>query len=128
MVDYIKLAATALRLVTKNGKTITVTKLNTTASDPSKPWRGAADPRSPAAATETVKAVEVAPGSLGKLVSKGDIPDNIETTFMVAPELTTAVLDDFDEVTSAGTIYRIEKIVKVAPANVVMLYIIMVAR
>lgn len=128
MVDYVKLAATALRLVTKNGKTVTVTKLNTTASDADKPWRGAADPRGPAAATESVKAVEVAPASLGKLISKGDIPANVETAFMIAPELTTAVLDDFDELTSDGTIYSIEKIIKIKPADVVMLYIIMVAR
>lgn len=128
MVDYVKLAATALRLITKNGKTITVTKLNTTASDANKPWRGAVDPRSPPAATASVKAVEVAPGSLGKLISKGDIPADVETAFMVAPELTTAALDDFDELTSDGTIYSIGKIIKIKPASVVMLYIFMVAK
>lgn len=47
MVDYVKLQKTAIRLIKKNGREITLIGLNETAADPSKPWNG------PAAGGET---------------------------------------------------------------------------
>lgn len=40
MVDYVKLAATAARLVEKNGRVITFVRKSETALDPAKPWKG----------------------------------------------------------------------------------------
>lgn len=43
MPDYVRLAATASRLIEKSGRSITFVKLNETADDPAKPWRGPPD-------------------------------------------------------------------------------------
>lgn len=40
MVDYVKLAATAERLVAKNGREITLVRKSETPTDPTKPWKG----------------------------------------------------------------------------------------
>lgn len=40
MVDYVKLQKTAIRLIKKNGREITLIGLNETAADPLKPWNG----------------------------------------------------------------------------------------
>lgn len=40
MVDYTALAATAKRLIDKNGRDITLTKRDRTPTDANKPWRG----------------------------------------------------------------------------------------
>lgn len=42
MPDYVKLAATAERLIRNNGRSITFVKLDETAADPSEPWNGPA--------------------------------------------------------------------------------------
>ena len=43
MVDYVKLAAVAERLVRQNGREITFVKKERTAADPSRPWKGPVD-------------------------------------------------------------------------------------
>lgn len=40
MVDYNRLAATALRLINKNGRSISFVKLNETPADSDRPWNG----------------------------------------------------------------------------------------
>jgi len=124
VVDYVKLAATALRLVTNNGKSITIAKLGTTPSDVAKPWRGPADQRSPYADSETVMAVEVPLAGLGKMISKSDIPDGVKDFYLVAPGLTTPALNDFDELVDGSTTYRIVSVNVLKPADVVLLYAI----
>ena len=39
-VDYAKLAATATRLISENGRTVTFKRVSRTVADPSKPWKG----------------------------------------------------------------------------------------
>lgn len=63
MVDFTRSAATAKRLVEKNGRDSTLYRKNRTPSDPSKPWRG-----SGSAAPVTMGPVKVAyvpPGGAG---------------------------------------------------------------
>ncbi len=124
MVDYVKLAATALRLVTKNGKSIAIAKLGTTPSDAAKPWRGPADQRSPYADSQSVMAVAVPLGGLGKLINKDDIPDGVKDFYLVAPGLSTPALNDYDELVDGGTTYRIVSMNILKPADVVLLYAI----
>lgn len=40
MVDYTRLAATAQRLITSNGRSISFVKLDEVSADPNKPWNG----------------------------------------------------------------------------------------
>jgi hypothetical protein len=62
MVDYTRLAATAERLINKNGREVTFVKKSTTPLDPTKPWKG-----SSTSATETTlvrRAVFVPPNQV----------------------------------------------------------------
>jgi hypothetical protein len=61
MADYVRLAATAKRLVESNGRPVSFVRLQDAPADPDKPWRGAADPRTPPAATVAGAAVAVPP-------------------------------------------------------------------
>lgn len=132
MVDYVKLAATTVRLITKNGKTISLKKLSTTAADPAKPWRGPADGRAPYALEKDCKAVEVGTSTrvsdYGGMISKSDIPDTVTDIFLVAPPADASELDDFDELLCDGTMYHIEKIIRLKPGAIVLLYVIGVSR
>lgn len=124
MVDYTNMAAMALRLVTQNGKTITVAKLDTAPSDATKPWRGPADQRAPYVDSQSVKAVEIPLSGIGKLVSKKDIPDDVTDFYIVAPEPSTPSLLGFDEVVDGAVTSRVTKMEVLKPADVVLLYII----
>lgn len=124
MVDYVKMAAMALQLVTKNGKEITIAKLNTAPSDTAKPWRGPADQRSPYADTQSVMAVAVPLSGLGKMIDKKDIPDGVKDFYLVTPGLSTPALNDYDELVDGDTTSRIVSISVLKPADVVMLYAI----
>lgn len=42
MVDYVRLSATANRLIEKNGRSIQFVRLNESPADPDKPWNGPA--------------------------------------------------------------------------------------
>lgn len=131
MVDYVKMAATALRLVTKNGKTITLVKLATTPSDVTKPWRGPVDQRGPAAASVDLKGVEVPllKRQFGAAYSKKDIPDTVTDAFLVAPALSgTPDLTEFDELISDGVTYKIEVADVLRPGPVILLYYFMVSK
>lgn len=60
MVDYVKLSATATRLLMKNGRTINLIRKDQTAADPAKPWdgTGVADTLTP------IKAIFVPPNTV----------------------------------------------------------------
>lgn len=61
MVDYNRLAATAVRLIKSNGREITFVKLNETAADSNKPWNG---PDSGSDATLVLDGVFVPPNTV----------------------------------------------------------------
>lgn len=130
MVDYTKLAATALRLIKKNGFQITVNKLGTTPADPNKPWRGPADNNNPLAATETLWAIEagLSESDAGAVVKKKDIPDDLLVPLLVAPELNTPSLLDYDQVIVDGQTCPIVQITQLKPASTVLLYEIKVEK
>lgn len=44
MVDFVRLQATTLRLIEKNGRAVTLQRLSATPSDAAKPWNGPATP------------------------------------------------------------------------------------
>lgn len=125
MVDYVHAAATALRLIKKNGKPITLVKLATTASDPTKPWRGPVDQRSPPAASLNLFGAEISfsKRQLGVAFTKKSIPDTVTGYFFVAVPPGTQDLTKFDELTSDGVVYKIEVADVLRPGTVDVLYL-----
>lgn len=133
MANYEKLKATALRLITKNGKTVTLNRFAKSAADPAKPWRGPADMQGPVAATQTEKAVELGVnnelGSFGKMISKDDIPDCVTDMWMVARTDGNEDLENYDQlIDDEGTAHKIEMAVRIKPGSITILYVLGTSR
>lgn len=124
--NYDRIAQTAQRLVAKNGRSITLVKLNATSADPDKPWRGAEDPRGDDAEELVVPAVFVGPTALGFAATSQDLFKGCSQICIVA---TTADLIGFNEVLDAdGKRWKIAHIEKLKPAQTTLLYYIGVKR
>lgn len=130
MVDYVKLAATATRMIKKTGRDVDIIKLNRTDSDSSKPWRGNTAPRTSPEQTVTVKATFVQPDSTTQLglstVRADGLLKRSDQIMIVAP--TTVNLEDFDEVLDGGTRWGIVGVEVLQPGIVRLLYFIGVKR
>ncbi len=61
MVDYVKLSATALRLISNNGRTVELVRKDQAPGDVTKPWNGPADATD---ALTTIRAVFVPPNTV----------------------------------------------------------------
>jgi hypothetical protein len=131
-VDYAALAATARALVEANGRQVTLRQLATTPADAAKPWRGATNPASPAAASATPYGVAVPPSSatsLGMSTHDNDLVKRSEQIFIITPVAGEALdYSDMTELVDGGEPYRIVGVEKLRPADVTLLYFIGVAR
>jgi len=126
MVDYVKLAATALRLVEKNGRTVQFVKLDTTPlADSTKPWRGTSNPRTTPDATLDLKAVVVGPTSLGFKTTVSDFLKKSEQIMIVA---TTQDLSQYNEIVDNSRRWKIDGFEKLAPAGTTILYFVGVSQ
>jgi hypothetical protein len=130
MVDYTRMAATALRLIKANGHQIAVNKLGTAPADPTKPWRGPADNNNPLTDSQTLWAVDAGleAREVGKVTTKKDIPDTDANYYLVAVTPTTPLLDDYDQVVDGGKTYAIVQMTMIKPGNTVLLYEIKVEK
>jgi len=129
--DFVKLAATAKRLVEKNARTVRLVKLNRTPSSSSEPWRGsdAAPATGTGGATLPAKACFVpASGSgLGKLVF--DLTGRLETAFeqiglVASNSVGGADLSGFDQVVDDNSVWKIEARGELRPASKSLLWVL----
>jgi hypothetical protein len=124
--DFVKLAATVVRLIDKNGRTVTFQALVATAADASKPWEG---PASPAVAT-TVNAKGVfVPASgeeLGRALVSEELLARVDEVALVAPNATD--LEPFNVILDGGVRWRVEWVKTLKPADQVLLYVFGVCR
>jgi len=103
-IDYDALLSTTTRLIRENGRDIIVYRLNQTAADAAKPWRGAGEaPRNAPAELVTVKGVMMDTISSRYLGLTSQVMDNVNAErkyFVVSPGDTGLVAEDienFDE-------------------------------
>lgn len=128
MADYVKLAATATRLIKANGRLITLQKLSATPADATKPWNGPAAP-TVAVQVTNVGAVFVPPGGsgLGRSVVDDELIKRCDQIALVAPveeglETMSRILD------TDGQTWKIEWVQVLKPAAKTLLYVIGVKR
>lgn len=123
MVDYTSLAATAKRLIEKNGRTVTITKMSQTPADPAKPHRA----RNPAADTSVTPTAVVVPFESEQVDGSNVMVD--DKMVMVAQESVSGVdLKSFDRLTDGSDEYDIVKVKKVNPGPTSVVYMIQVRR
>ncbi|MCK5131701.1 MAG: hypothetical protein KAR40_06060 [Candidatus Sabulitectum sp.] len=128
-IDYVKLAATALRLIAAAGREITVIKFNQTPADAGKPWEGPSDPQTVPDATSTVKGVFVSPAGAPALGLQAISEDLLKITVEIAiVHAGSFDLAEADEIIDGGVHKTISFVDKLKPADTTLLYFIGVAR
>ena len=134
MVDQAKLAATALRLITKNGRSITFVNQDGVSVDPLKPWKSAASPIGGGITFVTVGAF-VPPNtirgfglsSLGEGSGFEDFVSMSEQIIIVSPG-ETVDLREFHDVLDRGSYWGITGVQILRPGSLVLLGFVGVKR
>lgn len=130
MVHFERFAATAQRLIDKNGRQVTLVELDGAPATPSQPWKGAADPRAAPASTLTLNAVFVEPNSANKLglsAVSNDLIKRSEQILMLAPGIAVDTTI-FHLVTDGAVNWKIQGVEVLRPADEIILAFIGVKR
>jgi hypothetical protein len=129
--DYAVNLATAKRLVRKNGRQVTLCKLDAVSADAQKPWLGAADPAA-TASTTSLYAVAVPPSSaiaLGLSAKQADLMKSVEQILICEPgETDPENIETYNTVLDNSVEYKITFVEKLKPATLTLLYFIGVSR
>ena len=125
--DYARAVALAQRLITKNGRAITVQQLGSIPADVTKPWKGAANP-TVVNSVETVGVFVPHAGSedLGKFLVDEELLKRVEQVVLIAgggTDLTT-----YQQVLDEGSVWKIDWIRGLKPGSVTVLYAVGVKR
>lgn len=119
MVNYVKAAATAKRLIEANGRTVVLYRKNTTPADTNKPWRQPAS---------TINEVVASPKGIFYPIEDKDEKDGLvrrsEQRLMIAHDSLSPpeVLDDIDHVSDNGYIYKVVSAIPLQPGDVRIAY------
>lgn len=132
MVDYVRLASTAERLVKKNGRVATIARLSDAPPDPTYPWEGSDLSPQPLAEQHDLPAVFVPPSSatqLGMDAVPAELLARFEQVAIVAPGPSFSVdLKGFQVVVDGGMRWRVEWVSQLRPATQIMVYFFGVRR
>lgn len=139
MVDYTKLAATAQRLVQKNGRTVTLVRRSTTPANSSEPWKGPADEAAtittPGTTTGkvgiTVKAVFAkSDAELAELfgLAGEELRRGAKFAFVAGADMTPEDLATFDTVIDGADVWQIESSDTLRPGDIALLHALELTR
>lgn len=123
--NYVKLAATAQRLIDKTGRMTTLQRLSSKPEDEDKPWKGPGSPT--VIQTKELKATFVpASGGLGRDLVDEELLKRVDQVALIAPS--DIDLEAFNLILDGGSQWRVEWIQTLRPADIVLLYIFGVKR
>lgn len=130
MVDLAPIIATAQRLITENGRSVTLVQLDKDPPDTDKPWAGPTDPRAVPEATLTLDAVFVEPSSATRLGLSSDASELVKrsTQILIVSPGASADLTIYTEVTDGSIIWKITTVEVLKPGSSVALGFIGVKR
>lgn len=134
MVDFVSLAATALRLINENGRAVTIRQLGNTPVDVAQPWRGPTDELVPVRDSQSGIAIfttdRVRQGIAWGLAT--DFIDGVKSSSHVclfpASSDGGKNLEEFDEIVDGSTIWRIVRAELLQPGDTKILYAFEVMR
>ncbi len=131
--DYTALADKAKELVDRFGRPITVIQYDDAIDDPTKPWRGTANPRAVPTAEVQAAGVFVEPTgarALGISTQAGELLKRSDAIFLVSLGSASNGIDLslFDEVLDGGKRWKIEVVEKLQPGDLTLLYFLGVKR
>lgn len=127
MADFVKLAATAKRLIDKSGRSVTLVKYGNAPQDSDQPWRGQ---KTYHEVEVTGKAVFVPKTQI--ITNFAEIVDGVqhegEYALFAADDDGGYDLEGFDAIIDRGKAWRIGKTELIAPADKRVLYLFEVKR
>lgn len=130
MVETAPLIATAQRLITENGRSVTFVEFNSTPGDASKPWDAPTNPRTDPDSTLVLDAVFVSPtgaASLGFKAETSDLVKRSEQIMIVSPGAAID-LTIFQEIIDGSDRWKIVGVETLKPGNSVILNYVGVKR
>lgn len=128
MVDYVRMAETAERLIHKNGRAVTIVKLDQGSDDATKPWRGTTAPRDEPEETVEAIAAFVPISSASVLGFEAYSPDGSDSrrenqvALVASNDAEGLDLNQFDEIHDGDVIWRIVKTKELRPATTSVLF------
>lgn len=127
MADHSDFLALARELIQEEGRSVTFAKLDTTAADADKPWRGAGSPT--LVGQVTTMAVFLPDGSgFGKLIEDEELFKKSEQLLLVAPPNTGEDLSDYNIVVDDSVRWKIAVTKCLKPASLALLFAMGVSR
>lgn len=125
--DYARAQALALRLIQKNGKEITFQRLDATAADSEKPWKGPGTPTvAQSVDTVGVSLPHASLVDLGFMSVDDELLKRTEQVLLVPGGATD--LEPFTNVLDQGVRWRVEWVRTLKPATTTVLYVFGVKR
>ena len=127
MVDSVKLAATAKRLIEANGREVTMYKRNRTPSNVAQPWRGpAAAPTTSDGDTLTPKIAFVPSGGGGlgiMTMTSAELEKSFDQIGLLASDSVTGKnIEDFDTIVDDAKVWKIQLVEELKPAGTSLIY------
>ena len=126
MVDFVKSANTAKRLIDKNGRTVTLVQFDQSPADNAKPYEGPTAPRANPDASVSVKAAFVplsGASALGIRIEDVQLLKRTVELCLVGPGPTeTRDFSKYDEIVDGGSNRKITFVEVLKPADTTVLY------
>lgn len=125
MVNYVRAAATAKRLIEANGRNVTLVRKNQTPADAAKPWRQPAS-----AANETVGTVKGVFYPIEEKLEDGSIIRKAEEKVMIAHDSLDPAqnIEDIDHILDGTNVYKVIEACPLGPGSVRIAYEFVVKR
>jgi hypothetical protein len=123
-IDFVKLAATAERLIEENGRSVTLAKQDETPSNPAEPWRGSTTNTD----TSVVIAVVVPVNAKdvdGELIRVGDMQAFVAAT---SDNVDGEDLEEYDQLLDGTDEWNILDVQLIQPATQRLLYVMKLRR
>ena len=128
MADFVKLAATAKRLVEKNGRTLSLYKRSVTPANSSQPWRGTGVADTTGDPLDVIGCVVPASGSgFGRRrVVDGELAEAFEQVALVAASSVPVGIDleRFSTIVDGKRAWKIDNVEKLQPADVPLVFVL----
>jgi hypothetical protein len=126
--DFVKLAATAKRLIEKNGRTLSLYKRSTTPANALQPWRGTAAADADGDPLDLIVCVVPASGSgFGReRVVDGELAEAFSEVGLIAASSVPAGVDleRFSSLVDGKRAWKINKVGKLQPADVPLVFVL----
>lgn len=129
-INYKRASATTLKLITANGRAVTLVKLNLGAADLNKPWKGSGEAPDETLDATAVFTDPVSEKDLGMAeilnltsgVKSGELIAFIAAEENLKPDGTPVDLAEYDRLIDSGLVYTIGEVHTLAPGPVPIMF------